>query len=272
MRRSFLLAPLAFASALVAAASPPSPPAPARTPDVIEFRWAAPADPPLWVSAQAAVDPDSILNWDLLGREQTSLLRGVVEAQQEQVENAGPGLVGAPVFSVRPIPSAACESGILSSEDEGAAVTFQKLVEGAQRIFRGVVRSVEPGFYTGLPANLLTLEVEEGVGEPAVPSVTRIYLAYPTAHFAIGSYRFCRGEKSYLPAVGDRMLFFDALGPLDSEGHFFAPARRQVFFEDRAGGLILPDVMKQDRKLADRTGLDEIVSLVRRQLQGKANR
>jgi hypothetical protein len=264
-----LLVPIALASALATAASPP---APAGTPEVFESRWAGPADPPLWVSARAAVDPDSILSWDLLGGEQTSLLRGAVDAQREQVENAGPGPAGAPDFSVRPIPAAECKDSILSFEDDGAAVTFQQLVEGAQGIFRGVVRSVEPGFYTGLPATLLTLEVEEGVGEPAAPSVTRIYLAYPTAHFAIGPYRFCRGEKSYLPAVGDRMLFFDALGPLDPEGHFFAPARRQVFFEDRAGGLILPDVMKQDRKLADRTGLDEIVSLVRRQLQGRADR
>jgi len=259
-----LLAPIALACALAAAASPP---APTRTPDVIESRWAGPADPPLWVSAQAAVDPDSILSWNLLGRERSSLLRGAVEAQQEQVENAGPRQAGAPDLSVRPIPAAECKDSILNSEDEGAVVSFRKLVDGAQRVLRGVVRSVEPGFFAGDPATLLTLEVEEVVRESAPSNVTRIHLAYPTAHFAIGPYRFCHGEKSYLPAAGDRVLFFDALGPMDPEGRFFATQRRQVFFEDRAGGLILPDVMKKDRELAGRTSLDEIVSRVRRQLQ-----
>lgn len=270
MRRMLLLAPLALASALAATGLPP---APARTPDTFEFQWAGPGDPPLWVSARAAADPDSILDWDLLGRERSSLLRGDVEAQQEQVENAGPGQAGAPDHSVRPIPAAECKDSILilSSDDEGEKLAFEKLVDGAQRILRGVVRSVEPGFYTSLPASLLTIEVEEGFGESVPPDVTRIYLAYPTAHFAIGPYRFCLGEKSYLPAAGDRVLFFDALGPRDREGRFFATQRRQVFFEDGAGGLILPYAMKQDRKLADRTGLDEIVSLVRRQLQGRAD-
>lgn len=271
MRRSLLLAPIALACALTAAASPP---APARTPDTFEFQWAGPADPPLWVSARAAADPDSILDWDLLGREQSSFLRGVVEAQQKQVENAGTGQAGASDLSVRPIPAAECKDAILilSGDDEGEKIAFEKLVDGAQRILRGVVRSVEPGFYTGLPNTLLTVDIEEAVGESAPPDVTRIYLAYPTAHFALGPYQFCLGEKSYLPAAGERVLFFDALGPRDPEGRFFATQRRQVFFEDRAGGLILPEAMKKDRELAGRAGLDEIVSRVRRQLQGEAGR
>jgi hypothetical protein len=268
VKRSLLLAPIALTCALAAAASPP---APARTPDTFEFQWAGPADPPLWVSARAAADPDSILDWDLLGRERSSFLRGAVEAQQEQAENVGLGQSGAPDLSVRPIPAAECRDSTLSSEDEGAAVSFRNLVDGAQRILRGVVRSVEPGFFTGDPSTLLILEVEEILGQSAPPDVTRIYLAYPTAHFAIGPYRFCHGEQSYLPAAGDRVLFFDALGPMDPDGRFFAIQRRQVFFENRAGGLILPDVMKKDRELV-RTSLDTIVSRVRRQLQGEADR
>jgi hypothetical protein len=259
--RTRFLTPFLLGAALVfsAQAQPPD-----KAPDVIEPKMERTDWPALWVSARAAVDPQTVLNWDLVGGRDG--LRKDVERQREKLEKAGSLGSALPDLPVRLIPEADCEVEIDLVDDRGGPGSSQSLADltrNARTIYRGVLRSVDPGFSSGVPSSLLTVEVSEVIkGSPGWVG-KRVFVDHPVAHFAIGPFLFCNATKGFEPVAGDAILLFDYTGPIGRGDRLFAPSKEQVFFESRGGGLFLPERLRHDQDLAGREHLDEIVGMVR---------
>lgn len=242
-----------------------------QAPSIIEPKVERTEGPPLWLSAEAAIDPQTVLDWDELGREDYNPLRREVLKQQSLLEKSGalkPGDAFDP--TVRPIPTAECRAELGASEHLGGDSpkrNLADLVRYSRAIFRGSVESVDFGFDFGVPSSLLTVKIVEVLQPTPELQGGRVYIPHPVARFAIGPYRFCNFEKGFAPAVGDQILVFDAVGPADRQGTYFAPAKEQVFYQTGAGGLVLPDRLKTDPALAAAVDLDDVVAMVREQMR-----
>ena len=249
--------------ALALHAVPPDP-----VPETLEPKAERTAGPPLWISAEAATDSATVLDWDLL--DESGALRQVVERQQATLGKAG--LPGAATgdLTVRWIPASECEVSLDMVDGRGGELpsrNLEDLVESSRAILSGVVRSVDPGFSFGIPAALLTVEVTQVLkGAPELAG-QRIYVDHQVAHFAIGPYRFCNAGKGFEPRVGDRALLFDYTGPVDRDGRLYAPRPEQVLFETGAGGLFVPERIREDRDLARSRHLVDVVAAVRKRLE-----
>jgi hypothetical protein len=236
-----------------------------NVPDVI--RSAVDDRTPIWASAEAATDPQTVLDWDLLGDMGPSL-QDAVQRQSEKLAARGRHELAHQDLSVHSIPDAECELMLdLSDCEVGSSRTLKDLLQSSHFVFRGDVSAVDFGFAFGVPASLLTVEVTEVLKGSAEAVGSRVFVDHPVARFALGPYHFCNAERGFEPQAGDSILVFDSRGPKDRAGLFFAPGREQVFFESGAGGLFLPDQIKADPSLAGQDRLDQIVVRARERLQ-----
>ena len=232
-------------------------------PDQLLAKWQMPDAPPMWVSAEAAIDPSTVVNWALLGREVSTLLRQDIESQQKKLQ--GEGVSDTDISSdllVHSLAAADCGSSAFSSEEDGEIGSLPALIHRSRSIFSGVIEEVSSGFVTGLPATLLTVRVSNVVAGSREIEGTSVYVEFPVAYFAIGPYRFCHGEGEFRPASGDQILVFDTQGPIDREGLLFAPIRSQLLLESSTG-LVLTDKLRKSPELSSKRNLREVIASVR---------
>ena len=257
MKAAYLIASLilgAFFSVKSAQAAPP---------DLLQSKWYGSNAPPLWVSAASAIDRKSVLDWNSLGWDESLLLRQNVEQQQKSLADKDPGGVEVADLAIHALPVAECEASFLSSEEDGDIGSLAELARRSRTIFSGVIQESTPGFFSGLPGTLLTVRVSEALVGSSELVGASVYVEHSVAHFAIGPYRFCHGEKEFQPKVGDAIVVFDTLGPMDREGLLFSPIRSQILFQSPTRGLFVSERMRRDSTVAKKTDLREILSSVR---------
>ena len=238
----------------------------ATAPDVIESTVSGYVGPPIWVSARAAADGQTILKWDLFGDD--PLLRQVVERQRQKLEgNSGRQKTSATDATVHLLPQDNCEAPILQSDhltDEHPAQSLQDLLRDSKNIFKGTVLGVEPGFYRGAPASLLKVRVDDWIrSSNDYGSRTDLYVYHSATHFRIGPYEFCGYSPDVEPKVKDRVLIFDSAGPMMADSVLLTPRDEKVFAETPARRLALPKQIRQDPLLSRASSLDEIIEIVR---------
>jgi len=257
--RKYLLGPLLLAGLPFAAGA-----APERVPAWLVSKSGGEA-PPVWISAAAAVDDETVLKWDLLVDD---TLKSTVQSQRQSLQKRGIPVEGVDGFQIRSIAAEDCRSGILFSHmfENQPSGSLDDLLRFSRAIVRGTVRAVEPGiFYGKLVGSLLQVQVEEVLRDAheygRSPS---LYVYYPSGYFAVGPYRFCGHSTGHEAKIGDRVLVFDFYGPKDRNGSLLIPRDSQVFFETPDGLLFLPREMSQDPALKSVNSLQGLAETVRR--------
>jgi hypothetical protein len=216
----------------------------AQAPSVFEPRVERHQGPPLWISAREVAHPGRVVDLDRIA---SPALRRSVDLQRQALGGLGPekqetGEKPAVVL----IPSTECTRRLLSTAHRGGEApsgTLSDLATQSRSIVRGIVRSFEPGFSFGEPTTLLEVEATAVIrGESPPPT---FYVDYPIAHFKIGPFQFCNGNRGFEPRPGDEILLFDYTGPVDRTGILYAPRFDQLAFQ-RPGGVlrILPPGLK----------------------------
>jgi len=244
-------------------------PAAAEPPQILEPPVERHQGPPLWISSEAVAHTEKIIDLDLLD---DLMLRRSVEKQERSLKAGGTPHEMSKMGEKPPIvdiPPSECKS-MLDVEDhrggEKPSSNFADLLSHSKSIFRGRIHRVERGFSAGVPSSLLEIEILE-VLRGDVPG-SQVYMEYLVAHFRIGPYYFCNANKAYEPGPGDQILVFDYTGPVDRGGTLYAPRFEQIFFQSRAGVLIVPTRLKGDADLEPLQSLDEIVARLRSEVEG----
>lgn len=259
LRSSLLLLALLASGAFPVAAQT------AGMPRVIEPKVERKAGPALWVSAEAAMNRATVLDWSLVGREEGSLLVQIVERQGKALAERGKGQVSSQ--ELQWLPASECTESILMTPHyggEGPSGTFRDLREQSKSIWKGRIAAIEPGFFFSTPAALLRVEVLDVVRESKSSPRKQAFVQHPVARFKIGDYRFCSGYSGFEPKVGDRILVFDYAGPVGRGDLLFAPRMEQTFFETAEGDIFLPESLRQDDDLWTAKTLDDVITLIGR--------
>jgi hypothetical protein len=260
VRSSLLLLVLLASGASPGAAQPA-----AGVPRVIEPKVERKAGPALWVSANAAMNRGTVLDWSLVGAEEGSLLVQIVKRQGKVLAERGKGQVSNQ--EVQWLPVSECTDSILLTPHHGGeapSATFRDLRERSKSIWRGRIAAIEPGFFFGAPAALLRVEGLDIVRESDSVPRKQAFVQHPVARFKIGDYRFCSGFSGFEPKVGDSILVFDYTGPVGRGDLLFTPRMEQTFFETAEGDLFLPESLRQDGDLWTAKTLDDVVTLIGR--------
>lgn len=234
----------------------------AQAPSILDFPFEH-QGAPCWISAEAVANEEKVVDLDLID---DLHLRTNVEKQRQALRDRFPveksGVGGKPPIVT--IPLAECRRSVLSSSHRGGdnpSATLADLESYSQSIIRGKVRRIELGFGFGIPSSLLTVEVSEVIKGPAPESP--FYIEYPIAHFRIGPFHFCNGNRGFEPNAGDEVLLFDYVGPIDRDDVLYAPRFDQIFFQGQSGVLVLPPQLKNAPDLETVRALDDIVERVR---------
>lgn len=222
--------------------------------------------PTLWVSARAAAAEQGVLRLDVIGEPAASSLGRLIEQQRRERVFAESSVQGP---RIQRIADSACHSTTLSTADFGGgsqpSETFGDLLRHALGIYSGRIVAIEPGFMAGVPASLLTVEVEDVLrsAEDSAPDV--LYILYPFARFSIRGYTFCGGlsASTFDAKSGDRVLIFPYMGSVSREAQLAAPRGEQMFFESATGELFVPPALRNDPALRGVRSLDEIAERVR---------
>jgi hypothetical protein len=220
---------------------------------------------PLWVSAAAAADSETVLNWNRLGLSPQSSLGAEIQAQREALagEASSKAASGA---EVRWIQDRECRTRLEVLDHRGGddpSSSLKDLLAYSKNIFWGTLRSLTPGFTSGAPATLLEIEVEGRLrGNDADPSET-VYVSHSSAAFSVGSFQFC-SSRGWRPSAGDRVLIFDYTGPRGTGASLYLPREEQMVFASAGSGLILPPQLQADPDLAKARDWDELIRRLER--------
>ncbi len=235
-----------------------------QTPSILESKVERHQGPPLWISAAAIASKGKVIDLDLVD---SSTLRGYVEKQQRELGDrlsTEQSKLGDKTPSITTIPLSECKRTQHTMDDRGgtgSSESLSALAASSKAIFRGTIRTIDPGFDGGVPASLLGIEVSEVIKGSKPRSLT--YIVYPVAHFKIGFYYFCNTTKGFEPSPGDEVLLFDAIGPEDRDNVLYAPRMDQLFFQNQSGTLILPTRLKSTPDLQAARSLADVVDRLR---------
>jgi len=173
----------------------------AQSPSIVESGVERRQGPPLWISAEAVTDEETMIRLDLLD---SPALRMYVEKQQKESEAHTPqdGVRRGEKPSVTVIPPSECKDTLYSTGQShrggpGPKSTFLDLAASSQTILRGTIRTVDSGFDGGVPASLLGIEISAAIKGSSSKSL--VYVLYPVAHFRIGPLRFCNARQGFEP-------------------------------------------------------------------------
>ncbi len=234
----------------------------AQSPPILETKFERQQGPPLWISAEAVADPQEIIKLDLI--EDIHLQSNVQQQRKALGARATQGLKAGEMPPIGAISQIECKSDTLSAELRGGEHPSASLVDLAaysKSIVRGLIRSIAPGFASGVPAQLLTVEITEAIKGELPRSA--IFVTYPVARFRIGPFFFCNAEKGFEPRPGDEVLLFDYMGPIDRDQALYAPRLDQLFFESQSGQLFVTPHLRKTPALQTLQTLDDVVRLLR---------
>jgi hypothetical protein len=234
-----------------------------QAPSILEPRVERHEGPPLWISAQAVVNEDKIIDLDLVD---SIPLRMQVEKQRRALAGRPPAGKSGPREkpSIATIPPSECKSETYVKDERGggsSSATLSDLATRSKSIIRGTIHTIDLGFDSGVPASLLGVKVAEVV-KGSVPR-SLFYIAYPVARFRIGPFYFCNATKGFEPRSGDEILLFDVTGPVDKDQVLFAPRMDQIFFQSQSGALFLPPGLKNTPGLGTARSLTDVVGQIR---------
>ena len=234
-----------------------------QAPSILETTGDFPGGGHRWISAEAVVDEETVVDLDLVG---SDTLRRRVEKQRQALgdrfatEKSKTG--GKPLVAT--IPVSECKSMSMPVDDRGgwgSSATIPDLALYAKLVVRGTIRTVDLGFAFGNPTSLLGVEVSEVLKGRSPKSP--FYIDYPVARFRIGPFSFCTLNKGYEPRPGDQILLFAYSGPVDREEILYAPRLDQIIFQGQSGEVFLSSPLKDTPDMKTVRTLDDIIGQLR---------
>jgi hypothetical protein len=210
------------------------------------------AGPAIWVSAQAAADPDHVVKWELFGEtSDESSLHSVIRDRTKSL----PTKEGKDA-SVGEVPESQCPDFTVSSAfshlsaSDRPDATLNDLVDNSIGVYAGTITGQTPGFSFEVPSTILSVAITQTLRTPgsSVPPST-LYLLSPVAHFRIGPYIFCGEQSSSTgePEVGDQVIVF-VYQWVKSGTALVAPQANQLIVASRNGLRVAP-ALRGDTRL-----------------------
>lgn len=201
---------------------------PPSLPAVVYSASTSVAAPPLWVSSRVAFDKNADLRADLF---EPGFRATLEENRAANTERGCRVALGAPVI------------GDYTPKDNLDEVTASALT-----IVSGDVIGADTGFYNGTPGTLFQVtvrDVAKSLGRfRREPGIARVFIAeatIPTPHGTI-----CSRESfaAAIPAVGDRVLLFSSLDPIDAERQILPVDTRSQLIIEHAETLYAPAALR----------------------------
>jgi hypothetical protein len=184
---------------------------------------------PLWVSARAAFRPDGELRAEMFAPVPLSMLN------ENRRQNSGSdcrAALGSPPLN-----------------DFASKNSFDALVGSALTILEGRVISTDVGFLNGVPGTLISLEVNEtykSLAHIATKGNIHVFVGeatIPTRKGVICSRTFSNVPT---PAIGDNVVVFSSIEPLDSEHRILSVDDRRQLVVHRLGHVYRPMLSSGD--------------------------
>ncbi|HEY6141355.1 MAG TPA: hypothetical protein VI670_26670 [Thermoanaerobaculia bacterium] len=201
---------------------------PPSLPAVVYSASTSVAAPPLWVSSRVAFDKNGDLRADLF----EPGFRTMLEANRAaNAEGGCRAALGAPVI-----------------EDHAPKGNLDEVTTSALTIVSGDVVGADAGFYNGAPGTLFQIAVHDVAksmgrfrGERGIARVFIAEATIPTPHGTI-----CSREPfaAAIPAVGDRVLLFSSVDPIDAERRILPVEARSQLIIEHAGTLHVPAALR----------------------------
>lgn len=201
------------------------------------------AAPPLWVSSRVAFDKNGDLRADLFEPGFRTMLE---KNRAANTDGDCRVALGAPVIG-----------------DYTSKGNLDEVTTNALTIASGDVIGADTGFYNGTPGTLFQVAVHDiakSFGRfRGQQGIARVFIAdatIPTPHGTI-----CSREPfaAAIPAVGDRVLLFSSLNPIDAEREILPIEARSQLIIEHAGTLYVPAAL---RGTGSRS-ITQLLSLVR---------
>lgn len=218
----------------------------AEIPDLI-FDPTQPEIPPIWVSAEVALDTQGKLRSDYLGQLQyfwdLHSARGNIAADGCLVQGA--------VYND-------------SLPHQAPVRTLAKLNGFSWTVVRGTVSDLKPGFCQQQAGVLLRLDPVEILSGTLSAQDAPLFIYYPNARFSIGSYSFCKIDPraSHEPRPGDEFLIFVRTLAAGPERRLIAPQPEDLFIETENGELLVPAPLRDDPVVAVASSLEDIIAAI----------
>jgi hypothetical protein len=230
----FLLTGIAYAQTTAKAAEP----------DQL-VRQGAPG--PFFLSARRATAQDGSILWSAFDEDTRFLLRHTIDSERSRDANAS---------SVGVASSTPCAIAMVNSS-MGSARRLSEEALTAGAIYRGTVSTLTPGFEFYVPVSVVGIEITKTIRvEAGFPGKGRILVMHPYADFTIGGTRFCNAASANsAPHIGDEVLLFADVAPIDTSRTFLSIAIQQLFLQ-RSGQLIVSEYLHDPSIRA--TTLDEL--------------
>jgi hypothetical protein len=178
---------------------------------------------PLWVSARAAFRPDGELRAEQFGAVPLSMLN------ENRRRNSGSDCRVA--LAAPPL------------EDFAPKDSFDALVASALTIIQGHVLSTDTGFLNGIPGTLISLHVNEtykALGHLATKGDVHMFVAEATINTPTGVICSRTFSKVPTPDVGDDVVIFASLDPLDADHRILTVDERKQIVVHRLGHTYRP--------------------------------
>jgi hypothetical protein len=198
---------------------------------------------PLWVSSRIAFDENGDLRAELFEPGFRTML------EKNRAANAEGGCrtaLGAPVLG-----------------DYAPKRNLDELTAGALTIVSGDVVGAETGFYNGTPGTLFEIAVRDVVKSlgrfRGQRGIARVFIADATIPTPRGTICSCEPFAVAIPAIGDRVLLFSSLDPIDAERQILLVEARSQLVIDHAGTLHVPAALRG----AGGQSIERLLSMVR---------
>ncbi len=215
---------------------------------------------PAWVGARALVSKSGQIRLDLLPEEARSRIESA-RLRAKQKASASPCLeLGAIITDLRP-------GTILPNK-------FEDLVDHSLAILSGSIVGIEPGFFDGQAGLLLEVKIDRRLkSSDRFWKGPEVYVYYPRGDFKVDSMSICKRDPRWpvTPEVGDRVLLFPHVSPIDSDGVTMEPetANFEVVLEHE-GHLVAPDRLKTDPVFEAFKTVEGLASYTAKLLRGGA--
>jgi hypothetical protein len=208
---------------------------------------------PVWVALSKAVTSRGELSTDYLDQYALRDLHRVAKADRNRVATNS-DTESRICFGERP------------AEIAAPSDTLADLSANAQTIVQGKIVQRTLGFFEDRPAALLTVRIDRQLhGDGSVTPQKEILVYYPEAEFRAGDDTYCIRPATHpaRPRVGDQILVFAYLAPIDTSGRLiYGQASKHLVFETAAGQLVPPVALRRELEEARITTLDQLFERV----------
>jgi hypothetical protein len=198
--------------------------------------------PPVWVSARSALNGDGEFRSELFEKHTLEILNKLRRKNSDRCNEA----LGSPPL-----------------EDFTPKDSLDALVSYSPTIIKARVMASDAGFDNGLPGTLFALRVDEtykSVGQAATRGPLYVFIGEATIPTAAGI--ICsKSFRNPPPAVGDEIIVFCSVYPIDNEGRILHVDESHQFVLQHAGRLYLPQLTGDS--LPPATGIEDLGGLIR---------